>query len=176
MSLKYKCGDLFEDVKIISQTHSVIIPHIVNDKGRFASGFVVPLAQHYPEAKSTYLNWAEGNIAPMFTGIFELGFCHIVPINDNLTIIHMLAQTLGGKRPLYYNHLASCMEFIRVMAEDDDDIKIIAPAFGSNRAGGNWLFIEELINDIWIRDDDLDVTIYYLGGTLPEVEKRVSCQ
>ena len=83
----------------------------------------------------------------------------------------MVAQTLGGVRPLYYNHLVACMEKVTECVlkgkEDwpDKTIRIIAPAFGSNLAGGEWEFIEQLIHDCWI-ERKIDVTIYYLPGTL----------
>jgi len=49
--------------------------------------------------------------------------------------------------------------------------QIICPAFGSGLAGGSWAFIEQLIHDCWIRLG-IPVSVYYLPGTLPEVENR----
>jgi len=39
--------------------------------------------------------------------------------------------------------------------------QIHAPLFGSGLAGGNWDFIEELINEIW---DGYDITVWQLAG------------
>lgn len=41
--IKYLKGDLFSFVK-----PGVIIPHVVNNKGKMAAGFVVPLCRKYP--------------------------------------------------------------------------------------------------------------------------------
>jgi hypothetical protein len=75
----------------------------------------------------------------------------------------MCAQTLGGYRPLFYNHLAKCMDdlasFITNERDEWHDIsEIVCPRFGSGLAGGNAVFIEELIKDCWVKEG-ISVTI-----------------
>ncbi len=101
-----------------------------------------------------------------------LGKTQTVQLEPHLFLVHMCAQTLGGIRPLYYNHLASCMNAVTEVVEwieNTHPVRICAPAFGSGLAGGNWMFIKELIKDCWL-SKDFDVTIYYLEGTLNEEE------
>jgi hypothetical protein len=156
MPITYVYGDLFESVKKVSKNTDVVIPHVVNNKGAFGAGFVVPLANHYREAKASYLAWYE-------LGLAKLGSMYPVPIANtgNITVCHMCAQTLGGERPLYYNMLTRCMDKVGEYAKEHRAI-IAAPAFGSGLAGGNWNFIHQLIYDCWVRQYGLDVSIYYI--------------
>lgn len=163
--ITYVEGDLFGPAVEAAKNNPVIIPHVVNSAGVFGSGFVVPLGRHFPRAKEAYHAWHEGvNI----TNIpFELGNTLLVSVTNEIDVAHMLAQTLGGSRPLYYNHLARCMDHVGEYASNFGPCDIHAPAFGSGLAGGNWFFIEQLINDCWLRRN-LNVTIYYLPGTMPD--------
>lgn len=158
--IKYIEGDMFPDLKNLKDDEFVLLPHVCNDKNAWGKGFVIPLGKNYPKAKELYLKHK-----PI------LGATQFIQVEKNLIVCNMVAQTLGGVRPLYYNHLVACMEkvteciFIGKQDWPDKTIRIVAPAFGSNLAGGNWTFISELINDCWI-DRGIDVTIYYLPGTL----------
>jgi hypothetical protein len=149
--IKYVCGDLFKDV----DNSPIIVPHVVNCHGAFSAGFVIPLGKNYPEAKKQYLEWTD----------IKLGETLFVSITPELCIAHMCAQTLGGYRPLYYHHLANCLSAVGEYAKKHE-MKILAPAFGSGLAMGSWNVIEPLIYDCWIREYDLNTTIYYLPGTL----------
>jgi hypothetical protein len=44
--------------------------------------------------------------------------------------------------------------------------QIICPMFGSGLAGGDWNFVEKLIEDCWLRRD-IPVTVCYLPQFLP---------
>jgi hypothetical protein len=92
---------------------------------------------------------------------------HEVPTNPqpSIHVCNMIAQTLGGVRPLFYNHLARCLDTVAKFALKHNS-RIMAPMFGSALAGGNWNIIEKLIEDCWLRKG-LSATIYYLPGTLP---------
>lgn len=156
--IKYIEGDMFPDLKNLKDDEIVFLPHVCNDKKGWGSGFVVPLSKNYPAAKNNYLNSEK----------IALGHTQFIPVSNNIIVCNMIAQTLGGVRPLYYNHLVVCMERVAetILTFGVLGVKrIIAPAFGSNLAGGDWNFISELINDCWI-DRGIDVTIYYLPGTL----------
>jgi hypothetical protein len=94
----------------------------------------------------------------------NLGENQYVFINENLYVVNMVCQTLGGKRPLYYNHLVSCMsDIVHFIGRSTGGTtpQIICPKFGSGLAGGNWNFIAELIYDCWIREG-IDVRVFYL--------------
>lgn len=157
MAIEYIQGDLFEALRTASDIGPLFIPHIVNDKGAWGSGFVVPLGRFYPTSKENYLKWWEGEfIEPPF----KLGQTQFVLVEKLVCVCNMLAQTLGGVRPLYYNHLARCMDAVAIKAKKTQG-KIWAPMFGSGLAGGDWQFIEQLIQDSWDRLD-IPVTVYHL--------------
>lgn len=152
--IKYIEGDLF--VGTANQT-DFVISHVVNSMGAWGAGFVVPLGRVFPLAKESYLEWSKSSPS------FELGESQMVKVSEerNVYVCNMAAQTLGGHRPLYYNHLVFCMEVLANKSKQLGISKIVGPMFGSALAGGNWDFIKELIDDCWIKEG-FDVTIYYL--------------
>jgi O-acetyl-ADP-ribose deacetylase (regulator of RNase III) len=159
--IRYVEGDIFSHA--FDYPKRLLIPHVCNDRGKFGAGFVNALASHIPVAKIQYLEWFASRGTPNDPR-FGLGKTQFVPhLRDgkpDVYVANMVAQTLGGKRPLSYIHLASCLERVRDVAMDCG-FDIMAPAFGSGLAGGNWAFIEEMIKDAWITAG-LDVTICIL--------------
>ena len=171
--LTFKKGDLFSEIR---EPHTqTIIPHIVNDIGAWGSGFVVPLGKYYPRAKKRYLEVHK-------LGWSRLGWTDFICFPDShITVANMYAQTgimnhsTGHRsqvndKPIRYEALVTCMRAVVDHIKLQDRLseyercptwptKIIAPKFGSDRAGGNWDFIEELIEEIWA---DLDVTVFVL--------------
>jgi hypothetical protein len=156
MKIEYIEGDLFAGVK--EEKDPVFICHVCNCLGGWGAGFVIPLAKHFPLAREEYLKSHAANE-------LVLGQTQFVEVREQPAIVvcNMIAQTLGGERPLYYNHLACCMDAVAA----DVPRKIVAPLFGSGLAGGDWNIIEQLIIDCWIKQE-IPVTIYYLPGTLPK--------
>ena len=147
--ITYVKGNLFEH-DFDPEIHT-FIPHVCNDKGAFSAGFVVPLAKEFPQAKASYLSQK---------GYLRLGQIQVPKVAQNITVINMIAQTLGGERPLNYEALVRCMKNARAhINATPGRHEIIAPLFGSGLAGGSFEFIEQLIEDIW---PDFKVTIYYL--------------
>jgi hypothetical protein len=153
--IKYVKGDLFEGIK---GKGAIIIPHIVNNIGAWGSGFVIPLAQHFPLAKKYYLEDYKK---------YQLGDCQTVWNMNNVAVINMFAQegiaprtdwnyTFITKPPIRYVALIQAMQQI---AKWSSLYEIHAPKFGSGLAGGDWNLIEKLIDEIWA---DFKVTIYYL--------------
>jgi hypothetical protein len=153
----------------------------------------LPLAKRYPRAEMAYRAWAkqdavyfndawDGTVeehSPLLP--FALGETQFVRVRSTPEVIvcNMCAQTLGGKRPLYYNHLAACMNAVGKMAINAREnftsifphfhrktVAIHTVLFGAGLAGGNWDFIKELIEDAWIKRD-IPVTVYCLPQFLP---------
>ncbi len=160
--LKYVEGDLFQGIDTMDRP--IVIAHVVNTHGAFGAGFVVPLGRRFPKAKESYLQWAKDkswNDVP-----FLLGKVQIVEVEHLVYVANLAAQTLGGHRPLFYNHLARCMDTV---AEFATEIKahIAAPMFGSGLAGGKHQIIEALVIDCWVRRG-IPVTMFYLPNQLPD--------
>ncbi len=189
--IKYVSGDLFGPMLADNTPGTIIIPHVVNSKGAWGSGFVVPLGRKYPLAKNRYYNWHSNGHETEEWRLhrrvpFELGVTQFVRVSGpeaptQIIVANMLAQTLGGARPLYYQHLAACMTQVAGMCQHLSEqlglpARIHAPAFGAGLAGGDWAIIKELIADCWLRDLHIPVSIYYLPGTVPQVEAEAALQ
>lgn len=185
MPLKYVTGDLFAGVTD-SGSDAAIITHVCNDKGGWGSGFVVPLGKNYPLARRKYLENCPSELALGHTQIVQVRHGndddqYVFPKYQGekaqlwleegkqvaLTYVaNMVAQhgtiSPANLKPIKYRALANCMhEVAWFIKHSDEEVKIHAPLFGSALAGGNWDFIEELIQEIW---SPFDVTIYQLPG------------
>jgi hypothetical protein len=168
MKIKYVMGDMFAHFPAnLPEGRKAVIAHIVNDRRAWGAGFVVPLGKKYPKAMESYMSrWSEGDDSRAL----RQGDVDYVCVNDELQIYvaNMCAQTLGGGRPLSYDALVSCMRSVRDQATSNrESYQIHAPMFGSGLAGGNWDFIVNLIEDIWLAYK-LEVTIYWLPQFVPQ--------
>lgn len=199
--LTYVEGDLFEQIPKDTNPGLIVIPHVCNNEGAWGKGFVLPLAEAYPDSRTAYIEWSrtkqpcehpspslgckiwhfpQGNF-----GLGQVQFVEVMPqrkVHDkwypSVVVCNMVAQKLGGKRPLYYTHLVQCMLTVRkfignISSEYTGDtadafIRIKCPMFGSGLAGGTWQFIEELIVDCWMRDGGYSVDVCYFERFLPE--------
>lgn len=168
--MKFVEGDLFLALEGLNPLDKVIVPHVCNSHGVMGSGFVVPLAKHYPQVKAAYLEWSQHEEHSEVwdeSDKFALGETQIVVAKEKPEILfaNMVAQILGGERPLHYNHLSKCMDYVAYAAKYNKS-RIIAPLFGAGLAGGDWKIIEKLIEDCWLRPG-LDVTIHYIKTNMP---------
>ena len=158
MNIEYKTGDLFSDARLSDSTSLIILPHVCNDLGAMGAGFVVPLCKRWPQVKTRYVNHCLYNSKMC---IPKLGTVHWVWVEDNVYIANMIAQHGIGfdEKPIRYAALVKCMEEVANFAQKTR--QIIAPKFGAGLAGGNWSFIEELIDEIWVAKN-ISVTIWSL--------------
>ena len=158
--IKYIIGDLFAVIE--GKENHIIIPHVCNTIGAWGAGFVVPLGKYFPKARERYIEWAERKDK----GIpLQLGLSQNVFINQKLTVVNMIGQLdtglgINGRPPIRYWALAKCLRDVAGLAQALD-AEIHAPKFGAGLAGGNWTFIETLINECWCYLD-IPVTIYSL--------------
>lgn len=150
MSIKYVKGDLFKYIRL--NNNQKLICHICNNIKSWGSGFVIPLGEHFPQARIRYLTESKLNL-----GDTQFINC------DNICIANMIAQkgiiSEYNRTPIKYTALAKCMDTIRFMCQTRHIDEIHAPAFGSLRSGGHWPFIHKLIEEIWT---NITVNIYYL--------------
>lgn len=158
--IKYHNGDVFDYIsdQIKNKQDYIVFPHVVNVCNAFGSGLAAAFVNKYPSVKDSYHIYCK--FAKSQKELFgEVDYVHL----DNFTVANMFAQTLGGKRPLYYNHLAKAMkdvaDYIVEARNNECPCQIVTVKFGSGLARGNWNFIEELIHDIWIRDLKINVTV-----------------
>jgi len=145
---------------------TVIIPHVCNNINVFGAGFSGAISDIYPIVKENF--YLLGNKA-------KLGHVQYIKVAQNkqyghkIIVANMIAQngtiSHNNKRPLNYIALAACMNDIKRYIDDlikepeIDRCEIHAPKFGSGLAGGNWKFIEKLIEDAWI-----NTAVYIYGN------------
>lgn len=183
MPVKYIEGDLFVPLFADNDKEiTTVLCHIVNSAGAWGAGFVIPLGKLIPKARKDYLAWARDESDFFIIGKdeklpFELGrtqfsFSQQKDSKQEIVVANMLAQVLGGHRPIFYNHLARCMDevakFVLDTPQSNDHVRLVCPMFGAGLAGGDFNIIEKLIEDCWLRRGVEDITIYYLPGTLPD--------
>ena len=148
---------------------NIIIPHVCNNINAFGAGFAAAVTQYEPSVKANF--HMLGNKA-------KLGYTQFVTTKSieknqsKIVVANMIAQNklidrIKNPRPLNYAALVSCMykvkEFIQdINKKSDTKSQIFAPKFGSGLAGGNWNFIEYLIEDIW---NDIPVFIFEKSET-----------
>jgi len=150
--IKYHQGDLFEHLPADKVS---VVPHVCNNRNGFGRGFALVVSQKFPVVKEKY------HLRPK-----ELGHAYPVKANDNLIIFNMIAQngyiTKNNPVPLDYLVLTKCLRKLHHLVNfiGPDHVKIIAPKFGSALAGGSWPVIEQMINNIFAKEE---FNVFVLG-------------
>lgn len=155
-------GDLFDNIEQIVRAgnngSSVVVPHVCNNIDLFGAGFAAETARHYPIVKENYHLLGKSFLQN------NLGYVQFVEVlsdkkyEHKLVFANMIAQRgiinkTSNPRPLNYLALVKSMVGVSqyISKNFDGDIQIHAPKFGCGLAGGNWKFVEELVNDIWVQ-------------------------
>jgi len=163
--IKYEVGNVVEsDVKGLR-----VLCHVVNSSGLWGSGVVIPIGQKWPNTKEAYLDWYNSTVHACDFGDCDvpwlLGEVQFVQADDNTIVANMLGQKAPGHHeiingktwpPIRYEAVEECMQRVAEFAKKHN-ATIIAPKFGSLRAGGDWNIINKMINEIW---SDCEVVIY----------------
>lgn len=149
-----------------------VITHIVNDEGKWGSGFVVALSDRWEEPEDYYRN--QFKQAKYGKAEFELGKIQWTFVDIDLAVCNMIAQH-GLKKakdevPLRYESLETCLEKMAVGARaaagisdksslEKKRLSIHMPRIGCDRGGGKWERVEAIIEETcW----DLEVYVYDL--------------
>lgn len=158
-NIYYTKHNIFESINNRFNTdnkcYTLVVPHVCNNVNSFGAGFAFHVQQHYPIVKENF--HLLGNKS-------RLGYTQFVTTsfnqktNSEIVFANMIAQNntinKNNPRPLNYAALVRCMIEVKAFIDsyrsnNDNEIEIHAPKFGSGLAGGNWNFIENLIEDIW---------------------------
>jgi len=161
--LIYKQGDVIKSSKESAQEGKhIIIPHVCNCKGKWGAGFVRAISNEWDKPEKDYKKFynkflQDKNAIDDKKLLGKVGFSRV---EKNIIIANMIAQTMYKGIPLYYSALMVCMhKIMKFIKSNDNDMIIYAPKFGAGLAGGDWRFIEKLIQEIWI-ENEIDVTIF----------------
>lgn len=154
MNITYKNGDATRP-----KEPSLII-HVCNNAGTWGAGFVLALSAISKTPENDYRLWAERG--HQSTGVpFELGNIQLCAFGDHI-VVNMIAQDNIGRSvpPVRYDALRECLEQVTQVAIKTG-LPVVGPRFGSGIGGGEWVLIEDIINDTLITHD-VPVTIYTL--------------
>jgi len=150
-------------VKSKDKGSTVMIPHICNNVGLFGGGFTAGISKYFPIVKENFhmLGASSKLGTSQYVSVFrnakynyEIIFCNMIVENMNTDI----------SRNLNYGALVYSMvdikHYIHKYKQLNDNIRveIHCPKIGSGSAGGNWHFVEALIEDIW---NGTDVFAYF---------------
>lgn len=135
---------------------TVIVPHVCNNINVFGGGFTAGIVTKFPIVEENF--YLLGSKA-------KLGHTQFVSAAKNkdygyeIIFANMIAQnnirSHKNPRPLNYEALVYAMNAVKLYIvdykrkNDNTNIEIHCPKFGSGLAGGDWKFIIELIKDIW---------------------------
>ena len=154
MTITYKNGDATRP-----KEPSLII-HVCNNAGTWGAGFVLALSAINKTPENDYREWAERK--KLSTGTpFELGNIQLCAFGDHI-VVNMIAQDNIGRSapPVRYDALRECLEQVTQVAIKTG-LPVVGPRFGAGIGGGQWVIIEDIINDTLIAHD-IPVTIYTL--------------
>lgn len=148
-------GDLFKALENRESKAKILIPHVCNDMGGWGSGFVLSVSRFSSLPEKIYRE--EDNL--------RLGTTQFVRCHDNITVANMIAQrstkSSANPKPIKYLSLAQAMSWVKSHCKTNGIKHICCPRFGSDLAGGNWEFIKELIQELWL-DYGLNVNCFVL--------------
>lgn len=143
MAIKYVKGD----ATIPQGDGTKIIVHIVNDIGRFGSGFAKAIMDRYPIVREEYMKWARNG--EIDNKRFMLGETQFVRVNDDLWFANMIAQhnliNISNPTPIKYDALISCLKQVEKFIRSANIHSLHMPKIGTKRAGGDWRIVEQII-------------------------------
>lgn len=139
---------------------TVFVPHVCNNIDLFGAGFAAQVGDKYPSVKTNYHLLGKSFLSK------NMGYTQVLKIREDskyhhkLYIVNMIAQNgvrlPNNNRPLNYYGLVKSMVSLASYIDNNtgflnktEKVEIHCPKFGSGLAGGNWAFIEELMEDIW---------------------------
>ena len=148
-----------------------VIAHIVNDEGRWGSGFVLALDKLSPVPQENYLAWHQNHIEGWAGSRFELGYVNFGRVRSShhpdgsLVVANMIAQRGTGKDPdgrpcIRYGALERCLKYLADTSLGSGE-SVHMPRIGAGLAGGDWKIIERLIVE-YVCLAGVAVTVYDL--------------
>ena len=166
MPITYLKGDATKPVKT---GESRFIVHICNNKGGWGRGFVLALSNRWPEPEAAYRAWFKEK-KDFDAGRFQLGAVQVVPVEEGLFVVNMIAQEGYGKNnrnlhqtsepnsksPIRYDALERCLSSVSQF-----NGTVHMPRIGTGLAGGSWEQIEAIIQRTLV-DAGIGVYVYDL--------------
>lgn len=141
-----------------------IIAHVVNDgTPNWGGGFARQVRRRWSSVQDEFIDWVDQDRSRL-----ALGNVHSAQIDDELSIVHMVAQRGYGpsNRPgIRYAALEKALEQLAAIAEEQG-ASVHMPRIGTGQAGASWAMIKELIDESLVRRN-VPVSIYTLPDSIP---------
>lgn len=166
-NLTYRKGDIVQDlgsfmVSPVAQRYDILVPQCFSLNIKYINRLTQNLCTYFPELFT--------NLELFLTDKKNYGHTQFIEChnrkNKNLNRIifanMICVKNTKSKRKIDYILLARCMSQIKTYLKnqtnnENDPIHIFGAKFGTGFLGGNWSFIEQLIQDSW---DGFTTTIY----------------
>ena len=174
--INYIQGDLTKH----NFTEKTIVPHVINNHCINGSGVVIAIKKKWPLAIKNVEQWYNDRIFVHYDdeldvltkdiddAEWELGQVQFSATeNKNVIVANMIGQRYPGFYklcginfpPINMESVEECIIRVADFCLKTGVKSIVAPKFGSLRAGGDWNVIESMINKWWC-DNNISVTVY----------------
>ena len=155
---------LFGDARIPRGTGQRVIAHVVNDATpNWGGGFALEVAKKWSFIQEEFRGWVQQDRSNL-----HLGNIHYAQIEEDLSIVHMVAQRGYGtstKPRIRYAALRNALDKLHSVAFEKG-ASVHMPRIGTGLAGGHWELIRELVDERLVREG-IPVFVYSLPDRLP---------
>ena len=166
LQIEYLVGDARE----ARGTGKRVIAHIVNDgTARWGAGFALQVAKEWSFIQEEFQEWVNRDRRNL-----SLGKVHCAKIDDDLSIVHMVAQKgygPSGKPRIRYADLGDALGQLHEIASSQG-ASVHMPRIGTGQAGGNWELIRDLVDEHLVRRGT-PVFVYALPRAVPAHVQRM---
>ena len=166
LQIEYLVGDARE----ARGTGKRVIAHIVNDgTARWGAGFALQVAKEWSFIQEEFQEWVNQDRRNL-----SLGKVHCAKIDDDLSIVHMVAQKgygPSGKPRIRYADLGDALRQLHEIASSQG-ASVHMPRIGTGQAGGNWELIRDLVDEHLVRRRT-PVFVYALPRAVPAHVQRM---
>ena len=169
-NITYVKGDVTQPIMYDPATEIAIIPHCCNNLGVMGAGVALALSQKWNGVYYYYLKQCKAfdNDGKKLLG--NNSYVNPNTEKNEVIVVNMIGQdgtvSADNPKPVKYWALLKCMQEL-VKHLESGDINLAGktpvfhcPKFGSDLAGGDWGFIEQMIKQIWIKEGGYDVVVY----------------
>lgn len=168
-NILYRNGNLVKDLLtfITSKNrhgHDLLVPQCFSINIKSINQLTQALYKNFPGLSVNTELFISNHKNYGHTQFIEINNIHNKNLNKIIFANMVCIKNTKDKRKIDYISLARCLSEVSIFIKqkllntENDKIQIISSRFGTGFLGGNWSFIEQLINDSW---DSFTTTIYH---------------